>query len=148
MAASHKAVLITGVAGFIGSNLADRLLSEGYRVRGIDDLSSGVREQVPPAVDFHEGDIRSADIYPLFKDAGAVFHLAAKNCIADCQDDPVETASVNVLGTVNVFEAARRAGVKRVIYAESSAVYEGSSVLPTPESEEAPESFYAVSKLC
>jgi nucleoside-diphosphate-sugar epimerase len=147
MAAPHKAVLITGVAGFIGSNLADRLLSEGYRVRGIDDLSSGVREQVPPGVEFHAGDIRSAGIYPLFNDIAAVFHLAAKNCIADCQDDPVETASVNVIGTVNVFEAAQRAGVKRVIYAESSAVYEGSAKLPTPESEASPHSFYAVSKM-
>jgi UDP-glucose 4-epimerase len=139
-------VLITGVAGFIGSNLADRLVADGYRVIGIDDLSAGVLEQVPAGVEFHHADIRSAAIQPLFPTGGIVFHLAAKNCIADCQADPVETVSVNVLGTVSVLEAARRAGVAKVVYAESSAIYEGSDRLPTPESEAAPESFYAVSK--
>jgi nucleoside-diphosphate-sugar epimerase len=145
-----RTVLITGVAGFIGSNLADRLVADGHRVIGIDDLSAGVIEQVPDGVEFHQADIRSPSIHELFQpDAGVpdvVFHLAAKNCIADCQADPVETTSVNVLGTVNVLEAARRAGVRKVIYAESSAIYEGSERLPTPESEAAPESFYAVSK--
>jgi nucleoside-diphosphate-sugar epimerase len=139
-------VLITGVAGFIGSNLADRLLADGYRVIGVDDLSAGVVEQVPDGVEFHLADIRSGSIGALFPRDGYVFHLAAKNCIADCQADPVETASVNVVGTVNVLDAARRAGVQKVIYAESSAIYEGSDRLPTPESEAAPESFYAVSK--
>jgi UDP-glucose 4-epimerase len=140
-------IVVTGVAGFIGSNLADRLVAEGYRVIGVDDLSYGVLEQVPAGVEFHRVDIRSPELYPLFRGAAAVYHLAAKNCISDCQQDPLETSSINVLGTVNVFEAARRAGVGRVIYAESSALYEGSSLFPTPESEEAPESFYAVSKV-
>lgn len=139
-------ILITGVAGFIGSNLADRLVAEGHRVIGLDDLSAGVREQVPDAVEFHQLDVRSPAIGGHFDHVDAVFHLAAKNCIADCQADPVETASINVVGTVNVFEAARRAGVRKVVYAESSAIYEGSSRLPTPESEAAPESFYAISK--
>lgn len=139
-------VLITGVAGFIGSNLADRLLKEGYNVVGIDDLSSGIREQIPDGVQFHRMDIRSRDIYPIFLDAQHVFHLAAKNCISDCQLDPVETSDINVMGTVNVFEAARRARVRKVVYAESSALYEGSAVLPTPEHATRPESFYAVSK--
>lgn len=141
-------VLITGVAGFIGSNLADRLLREGkYQVIGIDNLSYGVREQVPDGVEFYELDIRSKKIYPLFQNVDYVFHLAAKNCISDCQADPVDTSDINVTGTVNVFEAARRGGVKKVIYAESSALYEGSVVFPTPESEVKPQSFYAVSKL-
>lgn len=141
-------VLITGVAGFIGSNLADRLLREGgYRVIGIDNLSYGVREQIPEGVEFHELDIRSKYIYPVFDGVDFVFHFAAKNCISDCQTDPVETADINVTGTVNVFEAARRANVKKVIYAESSALYEGSTVLPTPETEVKPQSFYALSKL-
>lgn len=140
-------ILITGVAGFIGSNLADCLIKNGHLVTGIDNLAYGVREQVPNAVDFHEIDIRSKDIYSLFEDVDYVFHLAAKNCIADCQDDPVETADINVAGTVNVFEAATRAKVKKVIYAESSALYEGSELLPTPESAVATQSFYAVSKL-
>ena len=144
---TQRTVLITGVAGFIGSNLADRLLSEGFRVIGIDNLSYGVIEQVPEGVEFHKLDIRSPDIYPLFRGVDAVYHLAAKNCIADCQNDPLETSDINVTGTVNVFEASRQGQVGKVIYAESSALYEGSSVMPTPESEVYPQSFYAVSKL-
>jgi UDP-glucose 4-epimerase len=142
----NTTVVVTGVAGFIGSNLADRLLAEGYRVVGIDNLSYGVLEQVPPGVEFHQLDIRDAAIRPLIRGANALFHLAAKNCISDCQQDPVETASINVLGSVNVFEACQEGGVCKVIYAESSALYEGSSVFPTPESVTAPESFYALSK--
>ncbi|HEX6938360.1 MAG TPA: NAD-dependent epimerase/dehydratase family protein [Longimicrobiales bacterium] len=140
-------VVITGVAGFIGSNLADRLLAEGYRVIGIDDLSYGVIEQVPEGVEFHRLDVRSAEIYDRIAGADVVFHLAAKNCISDCQQDPVETSSINVVGTVNVLEAARRGRVRKVVYAESSALYEGAAEYPTPETVEAPESFYAVSKL-
>ena len=143
---TNPKVLITGVAGFIGSNLADRLLDEGHRVVGIDNLAYGVREQIPDSVEFHEIDIRSRDIWPLFQKVDYVFHLAAKNCISDCQADPVETADINITGTVNVFEAAKRGGVRKVIYAESSAMYEGSEILPTPESEVRPQSFYATSK--
>ena len=140
-------ILITGVAGFIGSNLADRLLQEDdYHIIGIDNLSYGVREQVPEGVEFYELDIRDNSIYPLFKDIDYVFHLAAKNSIIDCQNDPVETADINVTGTVNVFEASRKAKVKKVIYAESSALYEGCNILPTPENVVVPESFYAISK--
>jgi nucleoside-diphosphate-sugar epimerase len=141
-----QTICITGVAGFIGSNLADRLLREGYRVLGIDNLSYGVREQIPDGVEFHQLDIRSHDIFPVIASASFVFHLAAKNCISDCQIDPVETADINVRGTVNVFEAARRGGVEKVVYAESSALYEGSTIFPTPESAASPESFYALSK--
>lgn len=142
-----KKVLITGVAGFIGSNLADRLLKEGsYIVEGIDNLSYGIKEQIPQDVKFHESDIRDKQIYPLFNDVDFVFHFAAKNCISDCQKDPLETADINVTGTVNVFEAARLARVRKVIYAESSALYEGSTLLPTPEWDVKPQSFYALSK--
>jgi nucleoside-diphosphate-sugar epimerase len=144
---TQRTVLITGVAGFIGSNLADRLVAQGFRVIGIDNLAYGVIEQVPDGVEFHKLDIRSPDLYDLFDGVEAVFHLAAKNCISDCQDNPLETSDINVTGTVNVFEAARRGSVGKVIYAESSALYEGSTVLPTPESEVYPQSFYAVSKL-
>jgi nucleoside-diphosphate-sugar epimerase len=142
-----KTIIITGVAGFIGSNLADRLLNEDkYKIIGIDNLAYGVKEQIPVGVEFHKMDIRDVNIYPLFKDVDYVFHFAAKNCISDCQLDPVETADINVRGTVNVFEAAKRGVVKKILYAESSALYEGSSVLPTPESEVKPQSFYSVSK--
>ena len=126
-------VLVTGVAGFIGSNLAARLLKEGHDVVGIDNLSYGLRRNVPDGVEFHVMDIRGRAIHSLFENVNIVFHLAAKNCIADCQNNPVETADINVGGTVNVFEAARIANVKKVIYAESSALYEGSTNYPTPE---------------
>ena len=148
LSSMNETILITGVAGFIGSNLADRLLREDrYRVIGVDNLSYGVKEQIPEGVEFHKLDIRSKEIYPIFKDVDYVFHLAAKNCISDCQADPVETADINVVGTVNVFEAARRANIRKLVYAESSALYEGSQKLPTPESEVKPQSFYAVSKM-
>jgi nucleoside-diphosphate-sugar epimerase len=140
-------ILITGVAGFIGSNLADYLLKKGYEIVGIDDLSYGLIEQVPQKVEFHKADITDRIIFHLFDNIDIVFHLAAKNCISDCQLDPVETARINVGGTVNVFEAGKQARVKKIIYAESSAVYEGSSVFPTPEEDEKPESFYAISKM-
>jgi nucleoside-diphosphate-sugar epimerase len=140
-------IVITGVAGFIGANLARTLIETGHEVLGIDNLSQGLRDNVPARVALHEMDIRASGLRELFKGADVVFHLAAKNCISDCQLDPVETADINVTGTVNVFEAARKADVRKVIYAESSALYEGSAILPTPESAVKPESFYAVSKL-
>jgi len=140
-------IALTGVAGFIGSNLADRLLTTGHRVVGIDNLAYGVREQIPDGVDFRQIDIRDRDLARHLAGCDVLFHLAAKNCISDCQLDPLETSDINVTGTVNVFEAARRAAVGKIVYAESSALYEGSTVLPTPESAVAPESFYAISKL-
>lgn len=142
-----KKILITGVAGFIGSNLAKRLIEEGYDVVGIDNLSYGVKNQVPDEVKFYPMDIRDKEIVSLFGGVDALFHLAAKNCINDCQNDPLETSDINVTGTVNVIESCRKAGVKKVIYAESSALYEGSQLFPTPEDHLVPESFYAQSKL-
>jgi UDP-glucose 4-epimerase len=142
-----KNVLITGVAGFIGSNLADRLIKLGnYNIIGIDNLSYGVIEQVPKEVKFYKEDIRNKDIYKLFKDIDCVFHFAAKNCISDCQIDPLETIDINVYGTINVFELSRQNNVKKIIYAESSALYEGSKIFPTPENDINPESFYSLSK--
>lgn len=135
--AAKKKILVTGIAGFIGSNLADRLLAAGYEVVGIDNLSYGVPGQIPAGVAFHKADIRSKEMYPLFEGVDVVFHLAAKNSLPDCQRDPVETMDVNVVGTANVFEAARRAGVRKVVYAQSSAV---------EESDERTKGFYAVSK--
>jgi len=141
-------VLITGVAGFIGSNLADRLITDGkYDVYGIDNLTYGKIEQIPEGVKFYKEDIRDKSIYRLFNDIDFVFHLAAKNSIIDCQNDPLETADINVKGTVNIFEACKVNNIKKIIYAESSALYEGSNVLPTPETEVKPQSFYSVSKL-
>ena len=130
-------ILVTGVAGFIGSNLAERLLQRGYEVVGIDNLVYGVRTNIPRGVVLHTEDIRSRAIYSHFHWVDVVFHLAAKNSLPDCQRDPVETMDVNVVGTTNVFEAARRAGVGKVVYAQSSAVEEGDDRL---------KGFYAISK--
>lgn len=131
-------ILITGVAGFIGSHLAERLVKEGYSVIGIDSLLQGVKEQVPEGVVFHNMDIRSRDILPLFEGVDVVFHLAAKNSLFDCQQDPVGTMDTNVVGTAQVFDAARLAGVKKVVYAQSSVLEEGEARL---------KGFYAISKL-
>jgi nucleoside-diphosphate-sugar epimerase len=138
--------LITGVAGFIGSNLAERLLSDGHRVIGIDNLAYGVLGQVPDAVEFHQADVREPTSGRWYDGVEVVFHLAAKNCIADCQENPVEAFGVNVHGTAQVFEAARRSRVRKVICAESSALYEGIATLPSPEAQTNPQSFYALSK--
>ncbi len=130
-------IVITGVAGFIGSNLAERLLKEGYDVVGIDNLSYGIKEQVPKNIEFHNIDIKSKEIHKIFKKDDVVFHLAAKNSLLDCQNDPVSTMEQNVVGTANVFEASRLAKVKKVIYAQSSVLEEGDGRL---------NGFYAISK--
>lgn len=140
-------IIITGVAGFIGSNLADRLLKEGYSVVGIDNLSAGWETQVPQGVEFHRLDVRSKDIHPLFEGVDFVFHLAAKSSVLDCQKDPMSAIENNAVGTINVLKAAAENKVKGFIYSETSAVYEGSKVYPTPETEVHPQSFYAISKL-
>jgi len=140
-------VLITGVAGFIGSNLADRLIKDGnYGVIGIDNLSYGIKKQIPKEVEFHQYDIRNKFIGHLFENVDYVFHFAAKNCISDCQKNPQETFDINVNGTINIFNYAYNNKVKKVIFAESSAIYEGSDIYPTPETEFKPQSFYAISK--
>ena len=140
-------ILITGVAGFIGSNLADLLIKNNFDVVGIDNLSYGVSEQIPKGVVFHQEDIRDEKIHNLFSEVEYVFHLAAKNSIIDCENDPIETSDINVNGTINVFNAALKKNVKKVIYAESSAVYEGSKNLPSKESDVSPNSVYAKSKM-
>jgi len=141
-------VLITGVAGFIGSNFADYIINKGFSVIGIDNLSFGIESQIHQDVDFYKMDICSPDIFPLFEGVDTVFHLAAKNSINDCQLDPVATTKYNVLGTVNVFEASYKAGVRLTVYAETAAVYEGLHSYPASETNTSPESFYAVSKAC
>lgn len=141
-----RKVLCTGVAGFIGSNLAFKLLQSGYAVIGIDNLSSGHARNIPGGVEFHQADIRDQAIYPLFREVDTVFHLAAKNCLADCLAHPVEASEINVTGTVNVLEAARAAKVRKLIYADTSAEYEGLFELPSKVDKVHPISPYAVSK--
>jgi UDP-glucose 4-epimerase len=138
--------MVTGVAGFIGSNLASKLIASGYQVVGVDNLSGGTLENVPSDVQFHQADIRSREIYPLFSGSAAVFHLAAMTNLPACLKDPVAASDVNVTGTVNVLEAARQAKVGKVIYADTSAEYEGIDELPAKVSRVRPISAYAVSK--
>lgn len=139
-------VLITGVAGFIGSNLATLLQRCSYSVLGIDDLTAGTRANIPAGVDFHQIDILDPGVHPLFENIDTVFHLAAKNCLADCLAHPIETSRINITGTVNVLEAARKAGVRKFIYADTSAEYEGIQELPLKVDRVCPVSTYAVSK--
>lgn len=139
-------ILVTGVAGFVGSNLTTALLEEGHSVSGIDNLSAGTRENVPDGVHLQVRDIRDAGIGELFNGMDAVYHLAAKNCLTDCMEHPVETADINVRGTAHVLECARRAGVRKFIYADSSAEYEGTREFPSTVDRIAPEGAYAVSK--
>jgi len=142
----QQRVVVTGVAGFVGSNLAKKLLEKGYAVVGIDDLSAGTSENVDPRVDFHQEDIRSQEIYSLFEGADGVFHLAAKASLVDCLAKPLEAADMNVSGTLNVLEAARKANVRKFIYADTSAEYEGIHVFPTTEERIQPIGVYAASK--
>ena len=140
-------IVVTGAAGFIGSNLCRMLLGEGYRVRGIDNLSAGTLENVPASVDFVRADIRDLRaLEPILRGAQAVFHLAAKNCLADCLQDPAETAAVNVFGTANVLQACLSNKIQRFIYADTSAEYEGIRDFPTPVDSVAPLGPYAISK--
>ena len=145
-------VLVTGGAGFIGSHSARALLAAGHRVTVVDDLSHGKRTAVPGGAALHVVDIRSADLAALFarERPEAVLHLAAQMDVRKSVADPLFDASVNVLGTVNVLEAARRAGVKRVVFASSGgAVYGEQDSFPAREDHpRRPASPYGVSKLC
>ena len=144
--------VVTGGAGFIGSNIVRRLITEGHETRVVDDLSTGHRENLEgltDAVAFHEGSILDA---PLLKKAFAgadyVLHQAALASVPRSVKDPVATNAANVDGTLNVLVAARDAGVKRVVYASSSSVYGDTPVLPKQEDMVPnPQSPYAVSKL-
>jgi len=142
----RKRIVVTGVAGFVGSNLATLLLHKGYSVVGLDNLSTGTSENVDHRVEFHKADICGPEIYPLFEGADAVFHLAAKTSLVDCLNNPLEAATVNVVGTLNVLEAARTAKVRKFVYADTSAEYEGIYVFPTPEEHIRPIGVYAASK--
>lgn len=146
-------VLITGGAGFIGSHLADALLAKGHSVRILDDLSTGKRSNLPldnPRVELIEGDVADAALVAtVMAGCSAVAHLAAVASVQASVDDPVRTHQSNFIGTLNVCEAMRQAGVKRVLFASSAAVYgnngEGESI--DEETAKAPLTPYASDKL-
>ena len=142
-------VLVTGGAGFIGSNLADALLELGHEVHIIDNLETGKKENLNPKAVFHQVDIRNyEDIAPVFKGIDFVFHLGALARIQPSIKNPLPSHHANATGTLNVLIAAERAGVKRVIYSGSSSVYGKRNQTPFREDMPAdPLNPYAVQKL-
>jgi nucleoside-diphosphate-sugar epimerase len=142
--------LITGGAGFIGSNLAAELVGRGHHLRVIDNLATGSLENLDGvSLEFVEADIRELDaIHPLFEGAEVVFHQAAVPSVPRSVRDPVTSHAANATGTLNVLLAARDAGVRRVVAASSSSVYGNTPTLPKHEGMPTdPRSPYAVSKL-
>ncbi len=144
-------MLVTGGAGFIGSHLVDALASRGVAVRVLDNLSTGRRENLAHRsgeVELYEDDLRDLDACRrACRGVQAVFHQAASGSVPRSIEDPATTIAVNVAGTANLFAAARDAGVRRVVYASSAAVYGDRSEMPRREGREgAPLSPYAASK--
>lgn len=145
-------VLVTGGAGFIGSNLADRLIQEGARVRILDNFSTGFREnleEISGSFEFIEGDVADAAVVTsAVKDVEIIFHEAALPSVPRSVEDPVSTHQACVEGTFNLLLAAKDAGVRRFVYAASSSAYGDQPTLPKSETmAPAPMSPYAVAKL-
>ncbi|MBI3011620.1 MAG: SDR family oxidoreductase [Candidatus Omnitrophica bacterium] len=143
---------MTGGARFIGSHIVDRLVRDGHAVRVLDDFSSGRLENLTPLcsrLDVIEGDIRDRHLVrQAVKETEYVIHEAAWRSVPKSMRDPYGYTEVNVLGTVNILEAARAAGVTRVVFASSSSVYGDANRLPLREDHPAsPISPYAMSKL-
>lgn len=145
-------VLVTGGAGFIGSNLADRLIREGARVRILDNFSTGFREnleEITGNFDLVEGDVADASVVAsAVKGVETIFHEAALPSVPRSVEDPVSTHQACVEGTFNLLLAAKDAGVRRFVYAASSSAYGDQPTLPKTETmAPAPMSPYAVAKL-
>jgi UDP-glucose 4-epimerase len=152
LSSSSKLALVTGGAGFIGNNLARELLARRWKVRILDDFSTGRKENIGDIlgrVELIRGDIRRADLCRrAVRGAQAVFHLAALPSVARSVEAPLPSNEVNVTGTLNMLEAARRAEVGAFVYSSSSSVYGDTPRLPKKESmRETPMSPYAVSKM-
>ena len=151
-----KKVLVTGGAGFIGSHVADRLVAEGCEVHVMDDLSGGVRENVPEGAAFHELDIRSDQAAALVAEHrfAALCHLAAQMDVRRSVADPQFDADVNVLGFLNLLEAGRQHGLEKVAFASTGGAIYGepdpdvNGGGPQPESHPTrPMSPYGITKL-
>jgi len=141
-------LIVTGGAGFIGSHLTDKLIELGHEVVVIDNLTTGKKENLNPKAIFHQLDIRYLKlIQPLFHNAEAVFHLAADPRLQISVEDPIGTHEINVTGTLNVLFAAKTAGVKKVVFSSSCAIY-GEQKLPIKEEDTPnPLSPYGLHKL-
>jgi UDP-glucose 4-epimerase len=145
--------LVTGGAGFIGSNIVKRLLMDGHEVRVLDNFSTGKRENLHEfksnkQFELFEGDLRSFHIvHNAVKGVEYVLHQGALPSVPRSINDPITTNDVNILGTLNVLEAAKEFNVKRVVCASSSSVYGNSEILPKVETMHvAPLSPYAITK--
>jgi len=148
--------LVTGAAGFNGSTLVDRLLADGHSVVGVDDLSSGRSENIvtaerSDAFEFAKADIVSADLTGLLADVlpEVVFHLAAQIDVRKSVVDPQVDTTINVVGTVRLAEAARQAGVRKIVHTSSGgSIYGTPQTFPTPEDIPVdPASPYAAGKV-
>jgi UDP-glucose 4-epimerase len=143
-------VLVTGGAGFIGSHVCDEFAREGHQVVALDNLSSGTKENLSPRIPLIELDIRSsqAAAYIERERPDVVCHLAAQMDVRRSVQDPRFDAEVNILGMLNLLEASRRAGVKKVIFSSTGgAIYGEQEIFPAPESHPTrPVSPYGVSK--
>jgi UDP-glucose 4-epimerase len=146
-----RTVCVTGGAGFIGSHVADACLAAGYRTLILDDLSGGRRENVPSGAELHVLDIRSPEAARLVESAGidVLAHFAAQMDVRRSVADPVFDADVNILGTLKLLEAARRGGVRQVLFASTGgAIYGEQDRFPADEDHPArPLSPYGVAKL-
>lgn len=142
-------VLVTGGAGFIGSHIVDQCIEAGYEVCVLDDLSTGKQEQVHPQSVFYRTNLASADVMSIVEKEKPdyIIHHAAQSSVPVSLKDPVGDAMSNVVGTVNLLEAARLHGVKKVIYASSAAVYGDPQYMPLDEAHpKHPQSPYGVTK--
>ena len=149
-------VLVTGGAGFIGSHIVQTLLQDGHAVRILDNFSTGKRENIEELVqrfnghslEVLEGDVRNAsDVGQAVRGVEVLFHEAAFVSVPQSMDEPQSCFDVNITGTSLLFDAARRAGVRRAVVASSAAVYGESEALPlVEETPLQPKSPYAVSK--
>ena len=141
--------LITGVAGFIGSHLAEALLARGDGVRGFDNFATGKRENVPRGVDLVEGDLADAEaVAAVCAGVDAILHQGALPSVPRSIEDPRTSHRTNLAGTFHVLEGARAAGVRRVLYAASSSAYGNQPGFPRVETmRPEPLSPYAVQKL-
>ena len=144
-------ILVTGGAGFVGSHVVDRCVEAGHGVAVVDDLSSGQRQQVNAAARLHVVDIRTPALDDVFRGEApeAVVHLAAQASVGRSVANPQLDAEINVLGSLNLLEGARRAGTRRFVYISTGgAGYGDTDVVPTPESHPTrPVSPYGTSKV-
>ena len=148
----YNRALVTGGAGFIGSNLVARLVREGKEVTVLDNFSSGYRVNLEPfpQVRIIEGDVRdAAAVGRAVEGNEVIFHLAASVGNKRSIDDPLSDASVNVLGTLNVLEAARKTGARKVVVSSSAGIFGELKTLPIREDHPVePDSPYGCTKLC